>query len=160
MRMDPDRLAELRRLLILDSSGERAYDDIARLLAVGLEVPITIVNLLDENRDWFKACVGLAQKESPASTSFCEVLLTTTEEVVVVSDTLNDERFADHPLVVGPPHIRFYAAARLVARGQTVGSLCAYDVVPRQISAEQMDQLRTLAGAAMDLLMARGADRL
>lgn len=158
MRTDPNRLAELRRLLILDSSAERAYDDIARALATSLDVPIALVNMLDAQRDWFKACVGLGQSESPASASFCEAFFGTTDDMIVVEDTRTDARFATHPLVTGPPHVRFYAAARLAVAGQTLGTLCAYDLAPRKISAAQIDQLRTLTGAAIELLAQRRSD--
>ena len=77
MRDDLSRLAELRRLAILDSSPERAYDDITRLLATTLAVPITLVNMLDEHRDWFKACSGIQQTESPRITSFISVFYST-----------------------------------------------------------------------------------
>ena len=69
MRKDPARLAELHRQMILDSAAEQAYDDLTRLLASGLEVPVAIVNLLDDDRDWFKSSVGLPGAEAPASTS-------------------------------------------------------------------------------------------
>jgi len=156
MRLDPTRLAELRRALILDSGPERAYDDLTRLLATALAVPITIVNLLDDKRDWFKSCVGLQQSQSPAETSFCEAFFGTDHDLIVVEDTRRDARFESHPKVVDQPFIRFYAAARLRVRGQTVGTLCAYDVQPRQLSAEQLDHLRTLASAAVDLIGQRG----
>ena len=155
MRQDPSRLAELRRHLLLDSSRERAYDDLTRLLASSLEVPIAMVNLLDSERDWFKSCIGLPVTESPASTSFCETFFSTTQDVIVVEDTLQDPRFATHPLVVNAPIVRFYAAARLTSGEQTLGTLCAYDVRPRQISAAQIAQMRTLATAAMELISQR-----
>ena len=155
MRNDPVRLAQLRRCLILDSSAERAFDDVTRLLATHLEMPITIVNLLDADRDWFKSCFGLPQTESPASTSFCEEFFNTVDDVIVVEDTSVDARFASHPLVVGAPHIRCYAAARLVVENHTLGTLCAYDVRPRKISTEQVQHLRTLASAAVELIRQR-----
>ena len=155
MRHDPSRLAELRRRLILDSSRERAYDDLARLLASSLEVPIAMVNLLDSERDWFKASIGLPVSESPASTSFCETIFSTTQDVVVVEDTLQDPRFATHPLVVNAPFVRYYASARLTSEGHTLGTLCAYDLRPRKISTAQIAQMRTLATAAMALISAR-----
>lgn len=155
MRTDPARLARLRRFLILDSSAERAFDDITRLLATHLEVPITIVNFLDADRDWFKSCFGMPQTESPASTSFCEEFFHTDDDVIVVEDTTADPRFAAHPLVVGLPFIRCYAAARLVIEGHTLGTLCAYDVQPRRISTEQVQQLQTLASAAVELIRQR-----
>lgn len=157
MRKDPSRLAALRRLLILDSPGEQAYDDLILLLAKSLGVPIAMVNLLDGERDWFKACVGLPNRESPAETSFCESFFSSPQDVIIVENTTSDPRFASHPLVVGPPHIRFYAAARLAVAGQTLGTLCAYDFQPRQISADQIEQLQALAAAVMELLKQRPA---
>ena len=155
MRHDPSRLAELRRCLILDSSRERAYDDLTRLLASSLEVPIALVNLMDSERDWFKSCIGLPVNESPASASFCEVFFTTPQDLIVVQDTLQDPRFATHPLVVNAPFVRFYAAARLTSDGHTLGTLCAYDLRPRKISTAQIAQMRTLATAAMELISQR-----
>ena len=158
MRTDPFRLAELRRAAILDSSPEHAYDEITRLLATSLSVPITMVNLLDEERDWFKSCVGIQQTQSPKVTSFCEQFFNTDSDLIVVEDTLHDTRFAEHPFVLGRPFIRFYAAARLLVRGQTVGTLCAYDISPRRIAPEKIDHLRVMAGAVVELLGRRSAE--
>ncbi len=155
MRHDPTRLAELRRLLILDSSPERDYDDITSMLATSLDVPIAMVNLLDDHRDWFKSCVGLPISESPAATSFCEAFFDSSADTIVVEDTTLDARFRDHPLVAGAPFVRFYAAARLAVNGHTVGTLCAYDMRPRQISVDQVKQLQTLASAVVELLRRR-----
>jgi len=157
MRLDSSRLAELHRALILDSRPERAYDEITRLLSSTLDVPITMVNLLDAERDWFKSCVGIQQTQSPAVTSFCEAFFSTTQDLIVVEDTLLDDRFKVHPKVSGRPFIRFYAAARLTVRGETVGTLCAYDTRPRNLSADQMDHLRMLASAAVELIGGRSA---
>jgi GAF domain-containing protein len=155
MRNDPTRLAELRRHLILDSSPERAFDDITRLLATSLDVPIVMVNLLDDGRDWFKSCVGLPQHESPAATSFCEVFFKSADDLIVAEDTTLDPRFSSHPLVVNAPFIRFYAAARLAVQGHTLGTLCAYDVKPRQVSAQQLQHMQELAAAVVELLNQR-----
>lgn len=157
MRNDPARLAELRRLMILDTGPETAFEDIARLLATALAVPITMVSLLDAERDWFKACVGSPLRESPAATSFCESFFRSDEALIVVEDTLLDERFREHPLVLGAPHVRFYAAARLVTNGQTVGTLCAYDLQPRRLEPAQRNELRTLMQAVVGLLGQRAA---
>lgn len=152
-RNDPDRLAALRRLMVLDTPKETAYDDLARLLATGLDVPMTIVNLLDEHRDWFKAGAGLPQRESPAATSMCEIFFDSDVPYVVVGDTAADPRFSRHPLVVGEPHIRFYAAARLMVQGQTIGTLCAYDLRPHRVTAAQVQEMLTLARAAVALIL-------
>lgn len=155
MRNDPERLARLRQCLVLDSAPERVYDDLARLLADGLGAPITMINLLDAQRDWFKSVVGLPLQESPAETSFCDSFFHTSDDLIVVTDTTRNSQYANHPLVVNAPHIRFYAAARLVVQGQTLGTLCAYDLKPRQITADQVAQLQTLAAAAVELLSRR-----
>lgn len=89
--------------------------------------------------------------QSPAVTSFCESFFNSSEDVIVAEDTLADERFASHPFVTGRPYVRFYAAARLVVRGQTVGTLCAYDVRPHQLSTEQLDHLRSMANAVIEM---------
>ncbi len=157
MRDDPARLAQLRSLLILDSSPQRAYDDITRLLATALAVPISMVSLLDTQRDWFKSCVGLPQTQSPAQTSFCEAFFNSGDDLIVAEDTLRDERFRQHPLVVGAPFIRFYAAARLTLNAHTVGTLCAYDLQPHRVTPEQLDQLRTMAVAVVELFSRRAA---
>ena len=152
MRHDSQRLAQLRHHLILDSAAERAYDEITRLLATSLVVPITLINFMDEDRDWFKSMVGLPHCESPAETSFCETFLRSSVDLIVVDDTRLDERFAAHPLVIGEPFIRFYAAARITSAGHTLGTLCAYDMTPHKISVAQIETLQTLATAVMQLL--------
>jgi GAF domain-containing protein len=155
MRNDPDRLAALRRAMILDTTPERAYDDITRLLATALDVPIALVNVLDEARDWFKSRVGIAQTQSSLATSLCEAFFTEATDLIVVEDTHLDPRFNTNPLVTGQPFVRFYAAARLVVAGQTIGTLCVYDLKPKSLDAEQLDQLRTMAATAIAMLKQR-----
>jgi GAF domain-containing protein len=140
--------------LILDSVPERAYDDIARLLATSLAVPITMVNLLDAQRDWFKSCVG-AQHAIAYSHIVLRAFFNSTRDFIVAEDTLEDERFDDHPLVVVLPFIWLYAAARLAMRGRTVGTLCVYEVRPRWLSPVQLDHLQTMASAAIELCSQR-----
>ncbi len=152
MRRNPDRLLELQRLAILDTAPDRVYDQIAQLAVRSFGVPIGMVNLLDEGRDWFKACVGLPMNESPADTSFCEVFFERPDDIVLVNDTLHDPRFAGHPLVVGAPHVRFYASARLTAGGHTIGTLCVYDTQPHEATRQQLHDLQMLASAAMQVL--------
>lgn len=155
MRQDLSRQAELHRLLILDSAPERDFDRITELVAQTLDVPIAIVNLLDAERDWFKSCVGLPFCESPAATSFCEAFFNSSDHLIVANDTTLDPRFVGHPLVVGPPHVRFYAAARLRVRGHTVGTLCVYDLRPRHLPEEALDNLQTLASSVVEMLQER-----
>lgn len=155
MRKNDARLKVLQRLAILDTAPEVVFDDLTRAAAQTFNVPISMVNLLDADRDWFKSCVGFPATDSPASTSFCEVFLKSQQDVVVVEDTLLDARFAHHPMVLGQPHIRFYAAVRLSVSGQTVGTLCVYDTSTKQVSTDQLNTLMTLGTAAMELLAQR-----
>ncbi|MEB0059908.1 GAF domain-containing protein [Variovorax sp. LG9.2] len=155
MRANAERLDQLRQLAILDSSPEKIYDDLTKLLVRSLDVPIGMVNLLDTERDWFKACVGLPMSQSPADASFCEVFFNTATDIVVVEDTSKDPRFATHPFVAGAPFVRFYAAARLTVGQQTVGTLCVYDTKPHQLSEGQMLDLQILAEAAIHVLESR-----
>ena len=155
MRNDPTRLAELRRHLILDSSPERAFEDITQLLAGSLDVPIVMVNLLDDGRDWFKSFVGLPDHESLAATSFCEAFFKTADDLIIAQDTVLDERFSTHPMVVKAPYIRFYAAARLAINGHTLGTLCAYDLKPRKMSEQQLMSMQAPAAAVVELLRQR-----
>ena len=155
MRKNEDRLKVLQSLAILDTGPEVVFDDLTRTAAQTFGVPIAMVSLLDAGRDWFKSCIGFPVSQSPASTSFCEVFLTSDDEVVVVEDTLLDARFATHPLVVGAPNIRFYAAVRLSVDGQTVGTLCVYDTTSRQVSGDQVTALKILGRAAVESLAQR-----
>lgn len=88
MRKDPIRLTELRRQLILDSSVEKAYDDITKMMSESLDVPIAMINFMDVDRDWFKSRVGFPMTESPAHSSFCESFFSSDKDVIVVPDTL------------------------------------------------------------------------
>ena len=155
MRKDPIRLAELRRQLILDSSAEQAYDDITKLLSESLDVPIALIIFMDVDRNWFKSRVGFPLPAVPVEISFCESFFSSDKDVIVVPDTLKSEQFRQHPLVTGEPHVRFYASARLVVNGQTLGTLCAFDTRPRQLLPEQIDHLKALTQAVVELLQNR-----
>jgi GAF domain-containing protein len=152
MRHNHERLEALRRLALLDTAPEVVYDDLTRTLAKAFDVPISMVNLLDADRDWFKACIGVSLAESPADTSFCEIFFHCEDDLLVIPDTLADPRFAEHPMVTGAPFIRFYASARLGFEGHTVGTLCIYDTRVKEVSREQVETLRLLRLAAMETL--------
>ncbi|MCG5076856.1 PAS domain S-box protein [Paraburkholderia tagetis] len=140
--LDEDlRLRSLKRLEILDSEPEEAFDRIARLAAWAFKVPIVLVSLVDEDRQWFKARHGLATCETPRSVSFCAHAVFS-KRMLVVEDALDDERFLDNPLVLGAPHIRFYAGAPLLlADGQVAGTLCLIDTVPRSFDPHDAEVL-------------------
>lgn len=148
------RLAVLRALDLLDTPPEPAFDLITRIAANAIGVPIALVSLIDRDRQWFKSRVGLAVSETPREYAFCAHCILG-DGVLLVPDALQDERFFDNPLVTGAPGVRFYAGVPLrSADGLALGSLCVLDIVPRQLTANQLDLLRD-AGQLADREIAR-----
>ncbi len=146
------RLNALRELLLLDTPPEERYDRLARFAAEQLDVPIALLSLVDGQRQWFKSRVGLDATETPRDISFCGHAVMK-NELFIVEDASSDPRFADNPLVVGAPHIRFYAGAPLSSpSGHHIGTLCVIDTVPRTLGAVELailDALRTLVNETL-----------
>ena len=154
---EAQRLAALREYRILDTAVEKAYDDITALAAYICDVPIALISLVDESRQWFKSRLGLRRQETPRDVAFCAHAILQTEPLIV-RDAMEDERFADNPLVLGGPHIRFYAGFPLTTpEGLALGTLCAIDRKPRQLSTEQQRAMQALARQVMALLDLRRA---
>lgn len=150
-----ERLAAIHRYHILDSEDEKDFDDIAELASQICNVPIAIITLVDEKRQWFKAKRGLTIKETHRNLSFCAHTILG-DDLLIVSDALNDERFYDNPLVTAEPHIRFYAGAPLVTDdGYKLGSLAVLDERPRILSPGEIAGLKILAKQVMNLLNLR-----
>lgn len=148
------RIAALRASEILDTPAEERFDRLTRLARRLFDVPIALVSLVDENRQWFKSCIGLGASETPRDISFCGHAILD-DGTLVVPDTLADARFRDNPLVTGEPYIRFYAGRPLrVTDGSRLGTLCIIDRVPRQLSADELDSLDDLARMAEQELVA------
>lgn len=149
---EAERLSALRALMLLDTPPEERFDRLVRFAAEQLDTPIAMVSLVDGQRQWFKARVGLDDTESARDVSFCGHAILK-EEVFVVEDARSDPRFEDNPLVVGEPHIRFYAGAPLSAPGgHRIGTLCVIDTVPRALSTLELsilEALRCLANEAL-----------
>jgi diguanylate cyclase (GGDEF)-like protein len=141
------RLAALGRYGILDTPAEQSFDDIVTVAAALCHVPIALISLVDEHRQWFKASSGLAgPAEIPRTVAFCAHAILEPDRILEVSDARLDPRFATNPLVLGDPHIRFYAGVPLVSpEGQAVGTLCVIDRVPRQLTAAKQNALASLA---------------
>ena len=140
-----ERLSSLRRLGILDTPAEPAYDDLAHLAAIVCNAPIALISLVDEDRQWFKARVGLTVEETPRSVSFCSHAIAE-GRLFVVRDTHEDARFRENPLVTGDPLIRFYAGMPVVGpAGLPIGTLCVIDREPRELTWEQEVTLRVLS---------------
>lgn len=154
---EEDRLGELRRLNILDSPREESFDEIVQAAAHALHMPLAAISLIDADRQWFKATVGLEISETSRDISFCTHTIEE-EGVMVVPDATRDARFAENPLVADDPSLRFYAGA--VIRGEAglpLGTLCVIDtaVHPEGLDAEQRELLQTLADLASDQLRLR-----
>ena len=138
------RLAALDALEILDSAPEERYERIVRIASEAFDVPITLVSLVDRDRQWFKSCIGLDVKETPRDMAFCAHAILE-DEVLVVPDAFLDPRFADNPLVTGEPHVRFYAGCPLkLPDGNLMGTLCLIDTRPRQLDDGKINLLRDL----------------
>jgi GAF domain-containing protein len=152
---EAERLAALREYHILDTAAEQTYDDITALAAYLCEVPIAMISLVDESRQWFKSRLGLNERETPRDVAFCAHAILQSEPLIV-RDALKDSRFSDSALVTRSPHIRFYAGFPLTSpEGFALGTLCAIDRRPRQLSAEQKTAMQALARQVMALLELR-----
>jgi GAF domain-containing protein len=152
---DAARLDALHAYQVLDTESEQVYDDIARLAAHICAVPIAVISLVDETRQWFKARLGITPRETPRDVAFCAHTIMDTKPLIV-EDALKDERFAASPLVRRSPRIRFYAGFPLVTpEGYAVGSLCAIDRKPRRLSLRQQQAMQALAREVMCLLELR-----
>lgn len=146
---DERRLQALRDILILDTPPEERFDRVVRFAAEEFDMPIALVSLVDARRQWFKARVGLDLCETDRQSSFCGHAIVA-PQVLVVEDTHRDERFHDNPLVLGAPHVRFYAGAPLqLPGGEIVGTLCLIDRHPRTLDATDL----TILGALRDLVV-------
>jgi phosphoribosyl 1,2-cyclic phosphodiesterase/CheY-like chemotaxis protein len=145
--VDPDeqeRLTALRSLNLLDTDPEERFDRFTRIASALFDVPVALVTLVDEDRQWFKSCVGTAECETSREVSFCAHALKC-NEIMVVPDALADPRFADNPIVVGGPRIRFYAGAPLyIPGGHCIGTLCIIDHRPRQFGEHELTLLADL----------------
>jgi diguanylate cyclase (GGDEF)-like protein len=155
---EQSRLASLRALDVLDSTPEAQFNALARAAAFVAGTPISLLSLVDTSRQWFKANIGLPGfTETSRDVAFCTHAILQ-DDVLEIQDTRRDPRFADNPLVIGAPGIRFYAGAPVrLEDGSCVGSLCVIDRVPRELSTEQRDVLRQLAQAAAAALEGRRA---
>jgi diguanylate cyclase (GGDEF)-like protein/PAS domain S-box-containing protein len=149
---EEERLKALRALGVLDTPQEDRFDRYTRLAVAAFDVPTALVSLIDSDRQWFKSRVGFALRETPRSLAFCSHAIAL-DDLLVVQDTHLDERFADHPLVVGAPFVRFYAGQPVHSvDGQPLGTLCLLDQRPRQFGDADKRMLRDLAQMVQDEL--------
>ncbi|WP_374622295.1 GGDEF domain-containing protein [Pandoraea sp.] len=157
---EAERLAALRRYAILDTPPEPAFDRIVRLASHLLGAPISLVSLIDESRQWFKARQGLEVSQTPRSIAFCAHAILG-DDVLVVPDARADRRFADNPLVTGAPNIRFYAGAPLrTPEGHRLGTLCVLDRRPHTLDDEKRALLADLSALVVDALELRRVNQV
>lgn len=156
---EQQRLAALAEFDVMDTPREAAFDELAELVAAICEAPIGVVNLIGEGRQFFKAEVGLGVRDTPLETSFCAHALLE-EDFLLIPDAAADPRFANSPLVLAEPHLRFYAGALLkTADGFPIGTLCVLDHRPRTLTDVQVRSIRVLARQVMAQLEQRGTTR-
>lgn len=152
------RLDALQRYDVLDSEPEQAYDDLTTLAAAICRVPIALISLVDNQRQWFKSAVGIDVREMSREVAFCAHAILQPDQVFEVQDAHQDQRFAQNPLVLGDPHIRFYAGAPLVTpQGLPVGTVCVIDREPRQLNQIEREGLKSLARQVVAQLELRQA---
>lgn len=143
------RLHALLECDVLDTAPEPAFDELTWLASRLCETPVSLISLIDEHRQWFKSRLGLDRSETPREMAFCAHAIQQSDDVMIVPDAALDPQFAENPLVVGEPHIRFYAGAPLrTSDGYAMGTLCVIDTRPRRLSGGQLDMLRALARQA------------
>lgn len=158
---DQERVDALRRLDVLDTLPEPAYDDIVALASHICGTPIALVSLVDADRQWFKARIGLDAQETHRDLAFCGHALLSPDDVMVVEDARLDTRFKESPLVLGAPFIRFYAGAPIITdTGIVLGTVCVIDTVVRTLTPPQRLALQALARQAAAFLQSREAARI
>ena len=153
--LEERRLAALHELAVLDTEAEPEFDEIVHLAAAICDAPISVVSLVDKDRQWFKASVGVGCTETPRSLAFCDHTIRQ-PDLLIVEDATADSRFDTHPMVTGEEHWRFYAGFPVTSPdGHSVGALCVLDQQPRRLAEAQKTALRLLAGHATSRLELR-----
>jgi GAF domain-containing protein len=149
------RLETLRQYQVLDTDSEDVFDELTRLAAYICDTPTALISLIDVNRQWFKARVGVQARETPRNISFCGHAINH-RGCFIIEDALFDERFVDNPLVTNEPFVRFYAGMPLLSpEGFAIGTLCVMDRKPRQLDDKQVEALSMLANQVMSQLELR-----
>jgi GAF domain-containing protein len=150
------RLEALQRYAVLDTAYEAIFNDIASVAARICDTPISAISLIDADRQWFKAHVGIAVRETSRDLAFCAHTILDPTRVLVVNDASTDARFATNPFVTGDSNIRFYAGAPIVTpSGEAIGSMCVIDTQARTIDGEQAEALRRLSEQVIAILEVR-----
>lgn len=157
---EQERLRALYEHEILDTPYEEEFDELVQLASQICNAPISLISLIDHDRQWFKAKIGLEDSGTDRSISFCAHAILGSEEFVV-NNAQDDVRFSDNPFVTGKPNIRFYAGVPLTTQaGYKLGTLCVIDTVPRNLTDEQRFALKVLSRQAIKLFESRVMNKL
>ncbi|MEO8173517.1 MAG: PAS domain S-box protein, partial [Sediminibacterium sp.] len=149
------RLEALKRYHILDTANDVDFDRLTQLASLICEAPISLITLIDENRQWFKSKTGISFSELPRELSMCQYVIQV-PDTIIIEDSATDERFKDNPLVTNNPGLRFYAGYPLIdPNGYALGTLCVIDQKPKKLTHSQDKALRLIAGEAMSLIVAK-----
>lgn len=152
---EKERLSKLKEYNILDTPAEESFDEIVKLASIICKVPMSTITLLDEKRQWFKSRIGIKNQETSREIAFCAHVING-DDLMIVNDATEDERFADNPMVTSDPDIRFYAGMPLITPdGNKLGTICVIDNVPRTLTEEQKFALQILAKNVITLLELR-----
>lgn len=156
---EAERVAALHALHLLDTPPEERFERLIKLTRKQFHVPIALISLIDMNRQWFKACQGLTVSETPRNISFCSYTILQ-DDCLVIPDARQDRRFSDNSLVTGPPYVRFYAGYPLHGPGgHKIGTLCILDLVPRQMSEAEKEELRHMGLLVQEEVQKTVADK-
>ncbi|HLP35620.1 GAF domain-containing protein [Lacibacter sp.] len=154
-KLEEMRLLDLQLYDILDSPEEQEFDDLRELAAQICDCPVSLITLIDRDRQWFKSRQGIEETETSRDLSFCSHAILG-DELMVIEDTLKDERFFNNPYVTGEANIRFYAGAPIISpNGQNLGTVCVFDQQPRKLNEQQLRALEILSKQVTKLLELR-----
>lgn len=152
---EEERLLKLQSYEILDTLPEHTYDDIVELASYICQTPIAMISFVDKERQWFKAKKGVTAKQTHRDVAFCAHAILDPSSIMVIEDAIEDPRFANNPLVISDPKIRFYAGAPLCTTEGGIGVLCVVDRKPRKITQRQKNALTCLARSTIAMLNLR-----
>lgn len=158
---ETQRLQALREYSILDTLPEKDFEDITRIASEICQTPISLITLIDAERQWFKSAIGIDGTETHRDHAFCAHALNTPHEILKVKDSREDERFSGNPYVTGDPNVVFYAGVPLVnADGYALGTICVIDKKPRELNEMQLSSLQALSNQVVKLFELRKLNRL